>query len=401
MKEVKRSMNTQKNNKRRQHYVPKFYLRNFSENDKSVGIYRFKENKIIKYGSINENLWEEYFYGEDAVVENKLAEYEGIWDNIISTIIKTERLPKDPRALVQLRYFMLMTSARTLKRGNQTNDIYSTVIKKVLEVENPELFEKIMRGNKDELIVKIDYPALLFMSVVQELLPIVLDLKIDLLINKSSIDYVTSDNPVVLCNELFQKKNLSRGFGLGEYGIQLIVPVSPQIAICMYDSEVYTIKKKNLDSNSTINKLNELFLNNSDKMIVFMYGGDDKKKNEKLNYVNKLVEKRVHSSVQNENGDMIGCLNKQVLGEYDLSDVFEIKQKYKEMCISNHSEEEINEKLKAEIDKFADKLQTMTEDEIQTLLESKKGEFVVITFDDMIRPRVKLYDELKNILRNK
>lgn len=401
MKEVKRSMNTKKNNKRRQHYVPKFYLRNFSENDKSVGIYRFKENKIIKYGSINENLWEEYFYGEDAVVENKLAEYEGIWDNIISTIIKTERLPKDPRALVQLRYFMLMTSARTLKRGNQTNDIYSTVIKKVLEVENPELFEKIMRGNKDELIVKIDYPALLFMSVVQELLPIVLDLKIDLLINKSSIDYVTSDNPVVLCNELFQEKNLSRGFGLGEYGIQLIVPVSPQIAICMYDSEVYTIKKKNLDSNSTINKLNELFLNNSDKMIVFMYGGDDKKKNEKLNYVNKLVEKRVHSSVQNENGDMIGCLNKQVLGEYDLSDVFEIKQKYKEMCISNHSEEEINEKLKAEIDKFADKLQTMTEDEIQTLLESKKGEFVVITFDDMIRPRVKLYDELKNILRNK
>ena len=73
-------MNNQKNDKRRQHYVPKFYLRNFSENKKSVGMYLLKENKIITHGSINDSLWKEYFYGEDAVVENKLAEYEGRWN---------------------------------------------------------------------------------------------------------------------------------------------------------------------------------------------------------------------------------------------------------------------------------------------------------------------------------
>ena len=55
-------MNKQKNDKRRQHYVPKFYLRNFSEDKKSIGIYFFEKNKIINHASIKDNLWKEYFY---------------------------------------------------------------------------------------------------------------------------------------------------------------------------------------------------------------------------------------------------------------------------------------------------------------------------------------------------
>ena len=54
-------MDNQKNDKRRQHYVPKFYLRNFSENNKAVGIYLLKIDKIIEHGSINDNLWQEYY----------------------------------------------------------------------------------------------------------------------------------------------------------------------------------------------------------------------------------------------------------------------------------------------------------------------------------------------------
>ena len=80
-------MNKQKNENRRQHYVPKFYLRNFSKNSKSVGLYRFKESKMIIDGSINDNLWKEYFYGDDAIVENELAKYEKKWNDIISTRI--------------------------------------------------------------------------------------------------------------------------------------------------------------------------------------------------------------------------------------------------------------------------------------------------------------------------
>ena len=116
----------------------------------------------------------------------------------------------------------MISSARTLKRGNQTNNDYTTLIKKVLEVEEPALFKRIMNAGEDRLFVKMKYPALPFINVAQQFVPLVIDLKMELLINRSTIDYVTSDNPTVFYNQLFQEKNLSRGFGWGESGIQFM-----------------------------------------------------------------------------------------------------------------------------------------------------------------------------------
>lgn len=384
-------MNKQKNENRRQHYVPKFYLRNFSENSKSIGLYRFKENKMIIDGSINDNLWKEYFYGEDAIVENKLAEYEKKWNDIISTIIKTEIIPDSDRTW--LRYFMLISSARTLKCGNQLNNDYTALIKKILEVEDPESYERVMDAGERGLSIKFKHPTLIFMDNARRLLPLVIDLDMALLINRCDIDYVTSDNPVVFCNQLFQEKNISRGFGWGEYGIQFIVPVSPRIAICMYDGEVYDIKEKFLNSTSIINKLNELFLNNSDDMLVFANGGDDKERKEKASYIEELVQRKVCHFVQDEDSDVIVFSNKQIYGSYDLSDIFTIKQKYKDLYISSHSKEEINEKINTEEEKLLRKLEEMTEGERESLLSQKKAELIMISFNDMERTWVKIYNK--------
>lgn len=398
MKEMKYIMSKQKNTKRKQHYVPKFYLRNFSENTKSIGMYLFKTNKIIEHASINDSLWEEYFYGEDAIVENKLAEWEGRWKEVISSIIELERLPDTERQLTWLRYFILISSARTVKRGNQTNNEYTTLLRKILEIEEPELFEKIRNIDEDDLCVKLKCPALPFIAVAQKALPLIIDLEMKLLINRSAIDYVTSDNPAVFYNQLFQEKNLSRGFGWGEYGIQFIIPISPRIAICMYDSEVYDIKENILSSDSTINKLNQLFLNNSDELLVFKYDGDTEEKKVKLNYINSLVERREYPIVQDGDGNMVTFSNKQIVGKHDLSEIFEIKQEYKEMKISNHSKEEIEQKLNCEIEKLIAKLQTMTEDERKELIECKKVELISIEFNDMERPWVKIYEKYESIL---
>ena len=386
-------MNKQKNENRRQHYVPKFYLRNFSKNSKSVGLYRFKESKMIIDGSINDNLWKEYFYGDDAIVENELAKYEKKWNDIISTIIKTESISDTDSDQIWLRYFMLISSARTLKRGNQLNNDYTALIKQILEVEDPEFYERVMNAGERGLSVKFKYPTLKFMDIAQRFLPLVIDLNVDLLINRSHIDYVTSDNPVVFCNQLFQEKNLSRGFGWGEYGIQFIVPVSPKIAICMYDGEVYDIKEKFLNSSSIINKLNELFLDNSDDVLVFANGGNDKARKEKMSYIEELVKRKACHFVQDEDNGVMVFSNKQIYGSYDLSDIFTIKQKYKDIYISSHSEEEINEKINTEEEKILRKLEKMTEEERESLLSQKKAELITVSFNDMERTWVKIYNK--------
>lgn len=90
--------------------------------------------------------------------------------------------------------------------------------------------------------------------------------------------------------------------------------------------------------------------------------------------------------------------NKQVSEQYDLSDVFEVRKKRSDMSISNHSEEEINQKINIEIEKRVVKLQEMPEDELLKLLKSKKGEIIHFHFDDMIRPWVEIYDKYKDII---
>ena len=260
-------------------------------------------------------------------------------------------------------------------------------------MEDPEFYERVMNAGERGLSVKFKYPTLKFMDIAQRFLPLVIDLNVDLLINRSHIDYVTSDNPVVFCNQLFQEKNLSRGFGWGEYGIQFIVPVSPKIAICMYDGEVYDIKEKFLNSSSIINKLNELFLDNSDDVLVFANGGNDKARKEKMSYIEELVKRKACHFVQDEDNGVMVFSNKQIYGSYDLSDIFTIKQKYKDIYISSHSEEEINEKIDTEEEKILRKLEKMTEEERESLLSQKKAELITVSFNDMERTWVKIYNK--------
>ena len=389
-------MSVQKNDKRRQHYVPKFYLRNFSPNNKSIGLYRFIEGKIIERASIKDSFWKEYFYGEDASVENKLAEYERKWNNIISSVIEREQLPDNEKELVLLRFFILITSARTWKRGNQINKEVTGLIKKLLEMEEPTLFNtSIAEG----LSIRMANPSLLFINSAQQILPSMIDLEMDVLINKSAINYITSDNPTVFCNQLFLEKSLTRGYGWGEHGIQFIVPISPKIAICMYDSEVYKMNKNIISSIDTINKLNELFMNNADESIVFLCDpANDKTIDENLKYIKELALKYASSSKLSDECDVVIFSNKQVRGGYDLSDIFEVRKKYSDMSILNQGEEEINQKINFEIEKLVIKLQEMPEDELLKLLESKKGEIIHFYFDDMIRPWVKTYDKYKDII---
>ena len=56
-----------------QHYVPQFYLKNFSSNNKSVGIYNFNVNKYISNASIKDNFGKNYFYGDDKRIEMALS----------------------------------------------------------------------------------------------------------------------------------------------------------------------------------------------------------------------------------------------------------------------------------------------------------------------------------------
>ncbi len=79
--------------------------------------------------------------------------------------------------------------------------------------------------------------------------PELLDLKYVLLANKTEVDFVTSDNPVVLYNQLFSSQNDSSSTGFSYKGLQIFLPISPKSTLVFYDSNAYTV---DIDGSATI-----------------------------------------------------------------------------------------------------------------------------------------------------
>ena len=65
--------------KKRQHYVPKFYLKLFSWDDKKlINIYNISHKQIIPNGTLEKQCYEDYFYGKDLVIENSFGTIESV-----------------------------------------------------------------------------------------------------------------------------------------------------------------------------------------------------------------------------------------------------------------------------------------------------------------------------------
>ena len=79
--------NQKKAQKKRQHYVPQFYLRNFSKDEHYIYIYNLKSGKIEE-GPISRTCEKKYFYGKDDEFENILERIETDHSKIIHNILK-------------------------------------------------------------------------------------------------------------------------------------------------------------------------------------------------------------------------------------------------------------------------------------------------------------------------
>jgi hypothetical protein len=71
-------------NKRKQHYVPQFYMKAFANCENKFYVYKTDKDEMIDipvfYGN---QCQKKYFYGEDSIWENKLALMEQKWAKVI------------------------------------------------------------------------------------------------------------------------------------------------------------------------------------------------------------------------------------------------------------------------------------------------------------------------------
>ena len=253
--------------KKRQHYVPKFLFRIFSINqdDKLINIYHIENDKFILSVPLKEQASIDYFYGKDGVVEDSFAQVEGVASPIIKEIINSEKLPPfHSKAHSTILFFTLSLGARTLFKAKEQVEFINKFVKKIAS------HEQGLKGHLNDFDIKVNNPISLSLKAVAETFPLASDLHFKLIINKTDLPFVISDNPVVFYNQfLEERKKYGSNIGIAVKGLQIFLPISPNHILKFYDHTVYKIgsSKSNLvevnnpDDISTINGLQYLNAN--------------------------------------------------------------------------------------------------------------------------------------------
>ncbi|QDQ03599.1 DUF4238 domain-containing protein [Bacillus sp. BD59S] len=275
--------------KNRQHYVPQFYLRNFSTTARSISTFHIVKAKYIPNASIKDMCQKHNFYGSDNEIENFLdKEIERKAAIILKGILETDTFPrKSTEEYRHLIRFLLVSEGRNLKFADSNNNMVDFIMKTILK-NRPEFKD----ADLDDITIGLKQSAILGIQLSLEMVPVLMDLKPLLIIEKTGArKFITSDNPLVRYNSFYVNKGYESGFGYPTRGIQLFFPISPEKCILLYDQRAYDIPDENngiliLKKAREVDKINDLLYLNAYNNVFF-------NQITKSNYVEKIHAKNM------------------------------------------------------------------------------------------------------------
>ncbi|CAG0996748.1 hypothetical protein BURK2_02724 [Burkholderiales bacterium] len=227
--------------KKRQHFVPKFYMRQFSPDTsvpvrdrKTVNILNLHQGKLIRNVGLKEQCYRDYFYGKDLIRENQFAELEGLTQPVFSRVVANRELPAygtvDHLVMVLFTHAQAFRTEQAARRIKETDDKVNTEIMRMANVSDRA---------KLKALVTHDNHVNAALAYSQKHYSLLLDLECKLLVAGAGLEFATSDHPAVLYNQLFEFWDGSSHTGLGSVGLQIFYPLSPKLTLVMFDSKVY------------------------------------------------------------------------------------------------------------------------------------------------------------------
>ena len=230
------------------HYVPQFYLRNFSISDK---LWCFDKVTSTKFeSSIRRIAFEKYFYDQDS--ERYLSRIETetspVYKKLVSgtdlrTLIWTDRLT--------IATFIAIQDVRTQEQRKSLEEIGEELLKRYSKValkdthESTDVIEKYI---KQKMKISARKAQKKLIEDVKQLAEIILSLQWILCENQTEMLLWTSDNPISKWNP---RKTPPQSTKLGYYelsklgylsqGIQMYFPLTPKLSLCLCDPGYYRV----------------------------------------------------------------------------------------------------------------------------------------------------------------
>jgi hypothetical protein len=264
---------------KKQHYIPRLLLRDFStdRDGKLINIHLLNENRLLQ-GSLYEQAQKNYLYGADQKLEKI---YEKLENETAPAIRKLSNKKFDltNEERLHLKLFIMYQMNRTPGNVDLLNNNIESVLKNIAS------HNKHLKNHLSDITVGINNPYIFLFRMATRALHVILDLHIGLLESDNRTPFVLGQNPVIRLNPFLKAKGW-RGStqGLILKGAMIIMPISPQYSVILYDNHCYTFVNKNpkwkIDNND-INLLNYLQYLNTNECIYFNYNSD-------INYYNNV-----------------------------------------------------------------------------------------------------------------
>lgn len=258
-------------NNKNQHFVPQFFLKNFSVDKKSISMC-LKENAMLYSNvSIRNQCSKSYFY-PDQEYEKELSMFEGECRLTIGKVVSGQYKSLVQKDFFLLRSFLLLQKTRTQHEARIVRDGMEQVRQYLYSI-----------GMVDSLKKQIDAFENTEKNVVELLtynfktsLDITVDLKCKILVYEGVGSFVTSDDPVIQYNPLLELHKIAN-YGLGAIGLLLFLPIYPTCAIVLYDEAYYKIGNRKelivrISNPKDLHWINLLTVLHADKAVYFLPG---------------------------------------------------------------------------------------------------------------------------------
>jgi len=264
---------------KKQHYLPRLLLRNFSCDDlhKQINIFLLKNNQIVNGSSLYAQAYKDNLYGSDQFLENILQKIESQFGSIMNKLTSGNSSLSDEEKQ-WIKIFVIIQRNRTPVAEKDMTAQYNLAAKEYLkEMAEFRKGEKIEK-HIDSFKVGLTHPyhELIKMSV--DVVPYIDDLRIKLLESNNDYTFILGEHPVLLLNPyLYSRKWPLSIQSIGLKGTLIIMPISPKYCLMLYDNVVYGFHKPGQTitlCNDDILKINYCQFLQTDCCIYFAKGVD-------------------------------------------------------------------------------------------------------------------------------
>lgn len=221
--------------KKRQHYVPRFYMREFADSNKKFSVLNLKTGERIEKVSYSSQCYKDYYYGSDGIWEEQLGEMENKWADVIRSILSYKALTTQDITLI--KQFILYQRQRTYAEGEYLKQSRKETLvecAKMLYANKGWKFDEEAMRVCEERATHDTTPAENLERAIG-LTEFLEDLETTIITYKTNNELISSDTPVISINP-FHKFTI----GYGCMGLIMLVPISSHTLVVVYDSKMYT-----------------------------------------------------------------------------------------------------------------------------------------------------------------